>query len=384
MRELGFQIGDTISVQDLAHAERQLSNLTFFNSVSVTADSTDKIKVDLREAWPILPALSVNFTEGSISDVIKDPSSFFDKATIYAGIGHINFRGNGGMLLGYVQFGAAQGFSLKYETRWFSPRLPVSLDLGFYNLQTSDREWAVRDSTAYVRDVGYSATVATHRGAPSRVGMQLQYRGIIREAHLPDQIRHARTVWFSPFVIVDRRDLEWYPTRGAFARADLNIATGDEEFIRSHYDLRGYFPLFDAPRPPLLALRFLGATSTSSTPGWASYYWGFLSAFRGYTGVKSQSSGYLLGDIELRFPITREYSYDFPFIGSYGERWPFSISGVLFGERAELYFDGRRQERAAMGAGLHFRVPYVQIIEFAYSVNRDGKTEYNIISGIRF
>ena len=384
LRELEFSIGDTVSQNELILAEKRLQNLTFLNSVSLHADSGGTVIVDVREAWPILPLLTINLTEGTVTDILKSPHSFFKKATIFAGVGHLNFRGSGSMALAYAQLGAAQGLSFEYHTRCLSPHIPLAVDAGISNLRALDREWSVRDSTAYLRSANYFLSVATRAGAPNRLGLRLQYLGIEKETPLPHQPRRTRTFWLSPFVIMDRRDLEWYPSRGVFARVGADFTGGDKQFVRSQYDLRGYFPFSKRSRSPLLALRFYGATSTSSTSGWAEYFWGFSSALRGYTGIQSQSAGYLVGDVEFRFPITREKTYNAPFIGSYGERWPFGIYGLVFAQRAELQRDGRRDERGAIGGGLHVRLPYVQILEIAIAINRDGDTEYEINTGVSF
>ncbi|MDD5088644.1 MAG: BamA/TamA family outer membrane protein, partial [bacterium] len=362
-RELRFNVGDTLAQTDLASAENRLHNLIFLNSVHVTADSAGAVTVDLRETWPILPVGSVEFNEGTFSEVASDPSTFFDKATLYAGLAHFNFRGAGDRLLLFGQFGASDGFSLYYDSRWLAPRLPIAVRVRWNNLRISDREWAVHDTTAYMRSQQHELDVSTRAGAPRRLGLTAAYWRIRKEHPGGTQRKASATVWLSPYVVLDHRDVEWYPTRGTYVRATTNWAGGDEQFLRSQFELRGYLPLRDAPRAPTLALRFHAATATSSTPGWAGYFTGFGTVLRGYTGVKTLSKDYLLGDVELRFPITRETTYDVPLLGRYGQRWPFGIYGMLFAQRAELQYNGLRDERAAAGGGLFFRVPYVQIVE---------------------
>lgn len=383
-RELRFDTGDTLSKTNLAGAENRLSNLIFLNSVRVTSDSTGAVTVDVRESWPILPVGSVEFTEGTFSEVARDPGSLFDKATLYAGLAHFNFRGAGDRLLVFGQFGASDGFSLYYDSRWLAPRLPLAVRARWSNLRVSDREWAVRDTTAYMRSQQYELDVSNRAGAPRRLGFIATYWRIRKEHPLAGQRKSAGTAWLTPYVALDRRDVEWYPTRGMYARATTNFAGGDEHFIRSQFELRGYLPLQEAPRPPLLALRFRAATATSSTPGWAGYFTGFGTALRGYTGVKAISKDYLQGDVELRFPITRESSYNVPLLGRYGQRWPFGVYGLLFAQRAELQYNGARDERAAIGGGLFFRVPYVQIVEASAAWNRDGVFEFALASGVNF
>jgi len=383
-RELRFETGDTLSPTDIASSENRLRNLIFLNSVRVAADSAGAVTVDVSETWPILPVGSVEFTEGTFSEVARDPRTFFDKATLYAGLAHFNFRGAGDHVLAFGQFGASDGFSFYYDSRWLAPRLPLAVRARWSNLRVSDREWAVRDTTAYMRSQQYELDVSNRAGAPRRLGFIASYWRVHKEHPLAGQRTSAGTVWFTPYIAFDRRDVEWYPTRGTYARATTNFAEGDEHFIRSQFELRGYLPLSDTPNTPLLALRFRAATATSSTPGWAGYFTGFGTALRGFTGVKALSKDYLQGDVEVRFPITRESSYDVPLLGRYGQRWPFGVYGLLFAQRVELQYNGARDERAAIGGGLFFRVPYVQIIEASAAWNRDGVFEFALASGVNF
>jgi outer membrane protein assembly factor BamA len=383
-RELRFAVGDTISTLDLAAARKRLLNLPIFNSVDVSADSSGYVAVKVVEGWPLWPALTLDFSEGQLSDVLKDPASFSDRVTVKAGAAHLNFRGSGATVYAVAQFGAANGFDVGYRTRWLAPGWPLALRMNMQNLRVLDRHSSVMDSTRHLRDVQYTVNVATREGAPSRLGMQVMYHAVIEENLWPAQGRTMRTLLMTPYVIIDRRDLEWYPTRGGFATVVGDFSTGDAKFIRSRGDLRGYFALSASRFSPVLAMRFSGATSTSSTPAWAHYYYGFNLALRGYHGVQSESANYLTGDMEFRFPLSRESTYDLPYLGSYGKRLPWGVYGMVYAQRTELILDGRRDERFSFGAGFYIRVPYVQIVQVSCEFNRRGHYQLSATNDISF
>lgn len=383
-RELGFAAGDTITTNELQTARRRIQNLSLFSDVQIHADSTGRVRVELSELWPLFPLVFLEFSEGQLSDVIREPDTFWDNVTVYAGAVHMNVGGNGWQTHFVSQFGAANGFEIGFETRWLAPRLPIALQVEVENQRTSDRHAAIRDSSRNLRTARYEIEVATRAGAPSRLGMLLIYYGVRQEKSWPAEGHHDRTVWFSPYAAIDRRDLEWYPSRGALAGVRTDVVTGSVFFVRSTYDLRGYFPLRESLRPPLIALRLAAATSTNHTPSWAHFYHGFNSGLRGYLNEKSESAGYLLGTAELRFPVTRETTYDLPLLGRYGKRLPWGISGMLSVERGELMLDGKRLERLGYAAGFYFRFPYFEILEISAASDRDGTIEYLVNTGVHF
>jgi outer membrane protein assembly factor BamA len=383
-RELRFAAGDTVTSADLSAARRRIQNLSLFSDVRLAADSTGMVSVELSELWPVIPFLWLDFTEGQITDVLRHPDTFFDKVTLYAGALHLNVAGSGARIYAVGQFGAADGFEVGFRTRWLSARWPLSLLLEIENQRVSDRHSALLDSARNLRIARYEIDVATREGAPSRLGLLVKYQGVRQDTEWPAQGRHDRTVWFSPYAALDRRDLEWYPARGALISARTDIVTGSTFFVRSSCDLRGYFPLREGARPPLLALRFVAATSSDATPSWAHYYHGFNSGLRGYSTARSESAGFQTGSAELRFPLTRETTYDLPWLGSYGRRLPWGLSGVLAVEGGELLLDGRRSERLGFAAGLCVRFPYVEILEISAAADRDGNFEYLLNSGVHF
>ncbi len=388
-REIGFARGDTISSEDLTIARGRLMNYPFLHDVDVFVDSSGLVRVDVSDAWPLFPVLSVSFTEGQISEV-SSASEFLDLATVYAGIDHLNFRGTGAEVVALAQFGAAEGGSVKYGTRRLSSAVPISLTTIFESLRTSDRHASIFDSTRHLRSSRASFEIGTRRGVPTQAGLEVRYQYVKQEAQAPAEGRTFHTYWLSPYLLLDHRDVEWYPTRGSVTVARLNIAGGSEPFVRSQYEIRGYWnlsreiPLHDEQRPPVIAVRAYAATSASSTPSWAHYFSGFSSGYRGYRTVKREAAEELVGQVEIRLPIVQETHYSIPSIGSLGKRIPWGVSIVAGIEQFRLRLDGRKWEGTGWGAGVLMRAPYVQLIEITHEWNREGETEIAITTGIRF
>jgi outer membrane protein assembly factor BamA len=388
-RELGFAVGDTITTADLQTARNRLENLSIFNSVYIYARAGGVIHVRVPELWPLWPVLSVSVYQGRYTDILTNPGDFFKRATISVGGTYINTFGTAAKTYAVFDAGAVQGVDLEYGTRWFSPHFPYAVQLGFQNLHETTNRVAVHDSVRYLVNIKYSADVATRAGAPSRIGLKVRYWQVHVETGQPNgeflpELKRYRTVWLGPYVILDRRDLEWYPSRGAYSENHVELVTGNTQFIRSFYDLRGYFPLSQAERPTVAALRLSAATSTTSTPRWAHYFYPFGNSLRGYNDTAGEAANFIVADAELRVPIGPETTYTVPYIGHYGKDWPWGLAALLFAERGELRLSGQRDERTAFGGGLYIRVPYFEIFEASATVRATGRVEYNLSTGVAF
>jgi hypothetical protein len=163
-----------------------------------------------------------------------------------------------------------------------------------------------------------------------------------------------------------------------------NLVAADTPFFRSQYFGSYYTQLRRRWISPIIALHFAGGSATSSAPDWAHYYFGFGDLLRGYSSVKSEATTYLLGDLEVRMPLSPEITYNVPLLGRYGRNIPFWLGGVLFCERAQQQLGGRREDTWAAGAGLHIRIPFVEIVEVAGAINDDSDFDLVFTSGVRF
>jgi len=388
-RELRFNVGDTITTRDLNAARDRLSNLTIFNSVDVANDADGIVRIEVPESWPLWPVFSVSLSEAHFKDVFHNPHEFFKRATISLGGTYINSFGTGARSYAVAEFGADEGLDVEYRTRWLSPRIPLAVMLGIAYLHQTSVKAAELDSTRYLRDESYTVNVATRQGAPTQIGLKLKYWQIQAQTGLSNGVfvtdrKFYSTMWFTPYLVLEHRDVEWDPSHGSYAEADLDLVTGNSRFLRSNYDLRGYFPFNSSDRPPLLALRLTGGTSTQATPRWARFYYDFNNALRGFSDLSTEAANYVVGVSEVRVPIGRESTYNVPLIGRYGKHWPWGLTAMAFIERGELGLAGRRSERTGCGAGLYFRIPYFEILQASFTVRPGGRVDLTSATTISF
>ncbi len=383
-RELRFDVEDSVTTEDLEAAHLRLLSLGIFNNARVDYDDEGVVTVQVSEQFRFIPVFGADAVEGSLGDALKEPDRIMDIVVVTAGVADINHRGTGAVVSALGEFGARSGLSIEYRTRWLSPRKPVALSFGLRSMRVSDRHASVLGYSRRLRNDRAYFEIATKRGAPSRVGVLLKYDRVKEGDEFPATGINYETGWIAPYIILDRRNLEWYPTKGIFARGDAESAFGTVGFVRSRAVLAVYLPFAKSTRPLTLATRMYGGTAQSTTPAWARYYFGFSDKFRGYSSVQTEAATYLGGEVELRFPLTREITYDVPFVGRYGDDIPFWLGGSVFFERAQTQLDGTRNDVFAYGTALHIRFPYVQIFEISASRNRDEEFDLVFSTGLRF
>lgn len=383
-RELHFDVEDSISTEDLEAARLRLLSLGVFNNVRVDYDDEGAVTVQVSEQFRFIPVLGTDAVEGAFSDALKEPSRLMEIVVFTVGVADINHRGSGAMVGVLGEFGARSGLNVEYRTRWLSQRYPYAMSFGLRSLRVSDRHASVLGYSRRLRNDRAFFELATRSGAPTRVGLNLRYDHIKEDDLLPATGKNYDTGWINPFISLDRRNLEWYPTSGIFLRGDIEQAVGTVSFMRSRAVAACYIPLAAGARGPSIAARAYGGTAQNNTPAWARYYFGFVDKFRGYSSIQTEAANYLAAECELRFPITREITYDVPLAGRYGQDIPFWLGGALFIQRQQTQLDGLRDDGYAYGAALHIRFPYVQVFEISAAQNRSKDFDFVFSTGLRF
>ncbi|MFH1009642.1 MAG: BamA/TamA family outer membrane protein [bacterium] len=381
-RELAFCVGDTLRMEALATTRNRLLNLAIFNRVDVSADSAGTVTIGLVEAWHLWPLVSLNLEETQLSELFESPRRFFEGTSLDLGAVDLNFLGRAANFWAFARMGTSRGGAINYRTRWFSPGLPLFVRAHFRNLRISNRHAAVLGLERSLDNTRAELQVGTREGRHARVGIKLRYESVQEEplwagvAAPRDKVGHGGV-----FLVIDRRDLEWYPSKGSYVWLEGNYIGGDRHYFHSESDARAFWPLTKGMRPMVLALRLRGGTASSGMPAWGHWFFGFNTGFRGYRTEKSEADGYLSGAAELRFPLTRIVYVDLPF-GDRFRRLPFGLNGLVFLERTELRLGRQRSELLATGIGLACRVPYVQILEVDFSLSAEGKSEFGATIGM--
>ena len=383
-RELEISVGDTLCKEALDETRKRLMNLGIFNDVRVASDSTGVVTIDLAEAWNLWPIIDPNMEETQLSELFENPREFFRGLSLDLGITDFNLLGTGASAYAMGRVGVSRGGTATYYTRWFSPGLPLMIYAHFRNLRMVNRHAALQGVDSELDNIRGDLWVGTRVGAPTRVGLTLRYDYLEEEPiWLGAPAPKDKTGQVGFFLIIDRRDLEWYPSKGCFVLLETSYTGGDRHYFRTISDARAFWPLTENTRPLIFAMRLRGGTASGNLPPWGKWYHGFDAGFRGYRMNASESDGFLTGAAELRFPLTKIVHIDLP-MGNRFRRLPFGLNGLFFIERTELRLGHRRTEFFAGGVGLACRVPNIQIIEIDLSYTIEGDSEISTTIGMSF
>lgn len=376
-RELGVKLGDRFDEQALDKTWDHLEDLGYFAFVDIVTEDLDDDTVAIR----------INVLEEKTAHVL--PIILYDRRQKYFLGGRatdINFRGRGET----IDFAATWLRVHRYRLAWTRPWLAGLRDLeaglsggwerGRFVYRPTGYHWW--DATARVRwyprrpfylelHGGFGAfkqREAFTEWAPDRgggSGGQLLWPAEWRERWLL-----GGTLGF------DSRDLEYYPTRGAFHRVTVQRVTGRGflDYTETITDLRQFVPL---PWKHVLGLRVWSRWVDNPVPVEDRLYWGGPSTIRGisYASLEGEE-GYLL-TAEYRWPLfLMPISPDGRVIG---------VGVHVFWDAGDAWYDGgsSRPARESWGVGAHINLA-TQSFRFEMARTKDGENVFQFEDSFNF
>ena len=237
-RELGFESGDPFSLADVLVAQRNLRNLSLFDSVQVrTIGLKEKaaevpMLIEVRERDPYY------FEIGAGYQTDKGPY-------LRSRMGNRNLRGKDQELW---TGGEVSEIGYRWDAGFSSPRLlgmRIKTDLGLFSEQQElfNQEFGTRTSGGSVlfsRDL--SPRIA------SALGWRYEYRELFLRngAEFEEEALGPRSILVTtPSMRYDSRDSFIQPRKGIYSSLSVDISTGLENsldnFLRYRFDLRHFY-----------------------------------------------------------------------------------------------------------------------------------------------
>jgi len=391
LREMQMQIGDTVASETMQADQKRILNLGLFNRVEIDslheADGVH-ILIGVTERLYLFP-----FPIFFIND--KD----WSKASYGAGIVHINFRGRNELaaISGWAGYNPA--FAIDYSNPCLFGPSQLLTRVRFSAQRVRNRSFANLGQEVDEKRLGASWSLGKRFGLFTYLSLNLGYTELKLDPPAPDKTLDPsgrdRLPSAGLTFVYDRRDLFEYPRSGVFAKF-WGLRTGfNSEYIhfwRYGADLRGYQKIY---RNLSLGARAMTDLSHDNIPLYERVFLGYFNRVRGHftrSEDKDEGENLALASVELRFPILpwRYFSFnDLPIFGSSLRNMKFGLSAGIFADYGRVWFQSNQRPRFAdgqrgYGVGLHFHLPYVNLLRLELAFDEDGRSEWIADVGVAF
>ena len=384
-REIKSKIGEPLNLTLLEEDKNRLLNLRLFSRVEIQplkADGGIALLFLVAEQWYIFPY-----------PIFYNNERDWGKLSYGAGLVYQNFRGMNTTVAGSFWLGYNPGMNFYYMNPWIwrSKQLFLKLSFSLDKIRNKSPLYDEFDENY----LGISCSLGKRFGYHTYLTSHLGYKRV----HVPDGFERATASQTTndnhPYMGLsfryDNRDLMQYAMNGWFVKfyGTRSFDFGRIDYFTYGADIRRYNPLFGGLS---VATRLAVDMSYGFMPVYEHKYIGYLHRIRGHFDAVREGLNRFMGNIELRFPIIKVRHFDmgemdFAF-GSYGHNLPFGISGGLFYDTGVVWDQGRYLTQddflSGFGLGLHFHVPYVDLLRVEYSWDTNGDPQFIIDTQVWF
>jgi outer membrane protein assembly factor BamA len=391
LREMKTQVGDTINLGTLQADQKRILNLGLFNRVEIDT---------LHEAGGV--HLLIGVTERLY--LFPFPIFFINekdwsKASYGAGIVHTNFRGRNEIaaISGWAGYNPA--FAIDYSNPWLFGPAQMLTRVRFSVQRVRNRSFANLGQEVDEHRIGVAWSIGKRFGLFTYLSLNLGYTELKLDPAVAgktlDPSGRDRLPSAGLAFVHDRRDLFEYPRSGVLVKFWGQRTGFNSEYVhfwRYGADLRGYKKIY---RGLSLGARAMADLSQDKIPIYERVFLGYSNRVRGHftrAEDKDEGENLALASVELRFPILpwRYFNIDaVPMFGSYMQNMKFGISAGIFVDYGRVWFQNNRRPRFAdgqrgYGAGLHFHLPYVNLLRLELAFDEDGRSEWIADIGVAF
>lgn len=244
LRELDFEPGDSIPIQDLAetleHNRNQLLNLGLFNEVELTVHEWNVEKarvliwVEVHEAWAIYPIPVVELADRNFNVWWEEHDGSLSRLNLGLRLKHINLTGHNDKLKVLAQLGYTPKFEFEYDLPFFNRNQTFGFNVKFsrsvnkemsYRTLDNKLQFVSRDNQKLLKNNSFRLSLY-HRpdlywhhelGAAFKLNAT---DSIIGKELNPDYFGnarlHQRFLSLEYTLTYDKRNIKIYPTVGLY------------------------------------------------------------------------------------------------------------------------------------------------------------------------
>ncbi len=374
LREMKTKVGGVFHEDAIEEDRKRIQNLMLFTRVEIyparAGDQQVGLIVIVSERWHFFPYPLFFRNERS-----------WDKWSYGAGLLHNNIRGMNNKLLTELWLGYNPGGLFSYINPWFGGEKHFYYQLQVYSLNIKSRSLQIPQrfneqhhgfSFTFGRRYGY------HTYATAMVGYDYVRFPAMYAYLQPSGVAVQHTPMFGFGFRYDTRDLYEYPRSGWFIELYVKETTFPKQTDYQQFggDFRHYHKIY---KEISIAARGAVDFSRGKLPTFSRLYLGYKERIRGQFFTQVEGENRAIGGVELRFPLlpVRYINIDSPgaMLGHYSQNLPFGISAGLFYDAGAVWRQkakiGDVDFLTGFGAGLHFHVPYADVVRIEYALDAD-------------
>jgi outer membrane protein assembly factor BamA len=385
LREIHYQFPAKLDIDDLQQIQNRLMNLFLFNRVELGLIGKGESKIlviQVSESWYIypLPILFINDRD-------------WNKLSYGFSLSHSNFRGMHELVAASGWLGYNPSFFMKYYNPWLGKKTRLTFGTTFFLKRTSNRFFDF-DEKRFGGSLIFGKRFNLHTS--------IELSGMFQSVKLPDEFRafsfSGTGKDYVPQVGIefknDYRDLFEYPRKGYFQEWRVQrtgFTTSQPRFWRFTFDNRGYLPITSKFSITARQKLIFNSVPEKAMPIYDRIFIGYGDRIRGFFDRVFTGRHIMLNQVEARYhiiPINYFTWEKAPFLKSFFQQLKYGLSLGVFVDSGQSWNNSTQlsidNQYTGYGVGIHFHLPYVNVLRIEYAFNSNGNTEWIIDSGVSF
>lgn len=392
LRELTFDIGDTLNPHISSYNRERIYSLRIFNEVRLIpyfSDGKNILKIEVEESWYIYPIPFVT---------LKDRD--WEKVSYGISVSLLNFRGRNEMLSGSAAFGYDPSFSFRYlnPNISYNQNLNFQINLGYSTSTNKSSEAEDLYGSSFEQENFISRLQLGKRfGNYHWTYLKTGFDYIETPFYIPginaSDGNIDRTLVLGASYVFDTRDLTLYAAEGIYALLNfefkglgidgINYQVADLEFR----EYRKIIERFTAKWR--MSVRH---TAGKTVPYYDYSYLGYSERIRGYfNDGESEGNDRFIGSVEINYHIieeTRINLYWIPLLPNSLLSYRVAVIAGLFGDTGTTRNNGDplaiKNFNTGYGTGISFLLLPYFICRLEFAINDNGQTEWIFDLGASF
>lgn len=366
----------------MAYDRSRIYSLGLFTRVELTVeplpDGRTSLRVDVGERWHLIPLPLFGFRDGDLK-----------KVYVGAGLLHNNLGGKNQKLFGSVVFGYNPSFALSFSDPLIIPSQRMFFGASVSGARIRNRSQIEAAETGdfdeHHLDIGFTVgkRLSLFQTASVSAGWSLVQIDEYQPGRTVSPDGRDDYITLSANYTYDTRDLREYPSRGlllSLGAAKNGFGESSVNFARYGLDLRSY-TLVDGWLT--VGFRATGSlVSGGDVPTYARSYFGYGERIRGYFTTVFEGEDFVLGTVEIRFPIlpVRDIHFTAFEIPKEFSVWRFGIGLAFFADAGTVWFRGDDLRwgslKSGYGASVNWLLPYSFVLRTGAAMNNLGQGEF--------